>query len=134
MINIPDILNEQKNLLYSYYSNRERINYEYKPKIISNYERKIRSFNNSNNCSTNEEKSYEKYLIIGNDSKNVDIKEEPNLDLESKDSMNLKLDNCITIVLPEIKLSDYKESISLNGISELYNKCIIGSRIFPAYL
>ena len=48
--------------------------------------------------------------------------------------MNLKLDNCITIVLPEIKLSDYKESISLNGISELYNKCIIGSRIFPAYL
>jgi len=30
--------------------------------------------------------------------------------------MNLKLDNSITIVLPEIKLSDYKESIYLNGI------------------
>ena len=36
------------------------------------------------------------------------IKEKPNLDHESNDSMNLQLDNSIIIVLPEIKLSDYK--------------------------
>ena len=36
--------------------------------------------------------------------------------------------------MTEIKLSDYKENISLNDILELYNKWIIGSRIFPAYL
>ena len=132
MVTIPEIVNEQMNLLYSYYSIREKENFEYQPKIISNYQRQIRAFNKNN--SINEEKGYEKYLIIGNDSKAVDINEKPNLNLESKDFMNLKLDNSITIILPEIKLSDYKENISLNGISELYNKSIIGSRIFPAYL
>lgn len=100
--------------MHSYYSTREWENYEYKPKIITNYQRQIRVFNINNKI--NEEKSYDKYLIIGNYIKNVNINEKPNLDLENKDSMNLKLDNSITIVLPEIKLSDYKESIYLNGI------------------
>ena len=131
IVNFPNIMNEQKNLLFDYYSIKLNENYKYKPKIILNYEKQLKSFNNNN---IDEEGSYEKYLIIGNICQKADINKEQSLDNENKDTMNLKLDNSITLVLPEINLSDYQKCISLNGISELYSKCIIGSRIFPAYL
>ena len=51
-----------------------------------------------------------------------------------EDKLNLKLDNSISMILPEVDLEKYKENISINKILELYNSIIIGSRIFPAYL
>jgi len=47
--NLPNIMNEQKNLLFYYYSIKLKENYKYKPKIILNYEKQLKSFNNNNN-------------------------------------------------------------------------------------
>ena len=132
IINDPNIKNEQKNLLLSYYSIRDKNDIDYKPKLIMNYEKQFRNFNKE--IEKNEETKSQKYLIIGNECKEVNINEKPKYEDDNKNSSNLKLDNSISIVLPEIKLSIYKEKLSLNSICELFNKCIIGSRIFPAYL
>ena len=133
VIDIPNIQSEQKNLLLSYYTIKNRNKRDYKPKLIINYEKQFRNFNNQKE--NKEEIKSKKFLIIGNECKEVNINEKPRYDDEdNKNSSNLKLDNSVTIVLPEIKLSTYKEHLSLNNIYELFNKCIIGSRIFPAYL
>ena len=96
-----------------------------------NYERQFQSMKNKDN---NLEKiSSEKYLIIGNQCNPVDKKEKSNFEI-LEDKLNLKLDNSISMILPEVDLEKYKENISINKILELYNSIIIGSRIFPAYL
>ena len=126
----PDAPEEQKNLLISYYT----INLESplrKPNILINYEKLIESFNNI--IDNKKIILSEKYLIIGNQSKPIDKNEKPIFD-NLDDKLNLKLDNSITMILPEVELSKYQESLSLNKILELYNTVLIGSRIFPAYL
>ena len=126
---LPDSSEQQKKLLISYYSIDSNI-IENNPKIISNYEKQFNTFNRKNN---NEIISSEKYLIIGNNSNPVDRDEKQNLE-NTEDKLNLKLDNSITMILPEVDLANYQDNLSLNKILELYNALIIGSRILPAYL
>jgi len=128
---LPDASEEQKKLLISFYS-IDPLKIEDKPKILTNYEKQITAFRRD--IDNNEEIIMsEKYLIIGNQSNPVDKKEGQNLD-NLDDRLNLKLDNSINMVLPEVELTKYKEYLSLNKILELYNAVIIGSRILPAYL
>ena len=128
---LPDIYEEQKKLLLSYYSIDSR-QIEDKPKILTNFEKLFKSF--KKDIDNNEEIIMsEKYLIIGNQSNPVDIREGQKLD-NLEDKLNLKLDNSIKMILPEVELTKYQENLSLNKILELYNSVIIGSRIFPAYL
>ena len=133
IITVPDIEKEQKNMLDSYYQKITNIrNYrDYTPKILINYKKYFENFDKD---IIKEDNKSQKYLIIGNECKEVDINTKQEYDKENKDSTNLKLDNSVTIVLPEIDLSKYKEHITLNNIYELLNRCIIGARIFPAYL
>lgn len=120
----------QKNLLINYYSINNANFLEQKPRILINYERQIKNFKSLKK----EEETSQKFLIIGNESSPVDINEKQKIDEDIKDLLNLKLDNSININLPEIQLQDYNRNITLSGYSELYNKCIISSRILPAYL
>ena len=126
---LPDTFEQQKNLLIKYYSIDSNI-IENNPKIISNYDKQFKIFNNKDN---NEIISSEKYLIIGNQSNPVNKNEKQNLE-NIEDKLNLKLDNSITMILPEVDLAKYQDNLSLNKILELYNAVIIGSRILPAYL
>ena len=128
---LPDAKEEQKKLLISYYS-IDPFQLENKPKILANLEKQLTSFRRD--IDNNEEIIMsEKYLIIGNQSNPVNKKEEQKLD-NIDDKLNLKLDNSIKMILPEVELKKYKDHLSLNSILELYNAVIIGSRIFPAYL
>ena len=127
-----DMQNEQKKLLFEYYSIISNQNEcPPPPDIMRSYQRKLKSLKNDKD--NKEIKSYEKFLIIGHHIKPVDKNEKQkieNIDLK----LNLKIDNSIPIQLPEIDLIKYQKNLSLNNIFELYNKLIIGSRIFPAYL
>jgi len=127
---LPDAPDQQKNLLISYYSIDKHLN-ENIPKILNNYELQFKSFKNENN--DKEIISSEKFLIVGNQNNPVDKNEKQNLD-DLEDKLNLKLDNSISMTLPEVDLNKYQENLSLNKILELYNALIIGSRILPAYL
>ncbi len=127
---LPDALEQQKKLLISYYSIGQNLA-ENNPKILTNYEKQFKSFKKESNdkeiiCS-------EKYLIVGNKSSPVDKEEKQNFD-KLDDKLNLKLDNSISMILPEVDLAKYQQNLSLNKILELYNALIIGSRILPAYL
>ena len=130
ILNIPGMEEIQKNLLINYYSINNANFLEQKPRILINYERQIKNFKSLKK----EEETSQKFLIIGNESSPVDINEKQKIDEDIKDLLNLKLDNSININLPEIQLQDYNRNITLSGYSELYNKCIISSRILPAYL
>ena len=132
-INNPDIQIEQKNLLFSYYSIKdgENIDINY-PNLIINYQKQFKNFFEEKKNDGEENKS-EKYLLIGNGCKQVNIDEKPKYE-ENKNSSKLKFNDSISIVLPEIELNYYNEHLSLKNLNELFNKCIIGSRIFPAYL
>ena len=133
-INHPDFLKEQKQLLFSYYSfskydfNRTK----FRPKILENYENQLKAIEIEKDKI--KKNSTQKYLIIGNQINQVDINEKPKIEvLDNK--FDLKLNNLsIAIILPEIELIQYQKNYTLNKVLELYNKLIIGSRIFPAYL
>ena len=125
------IIEEQKNLLFTYYSIIDSPQKEFQPSIIEIYKRQLEIFINKNQ----EIKSVsKKYLIIGNRINQVNKEMKNQLEI-SDDELNLKIDtNSIIMILPEIELLKYKNNFSLNKIIELYNKLILGSRIFPAYL
>ena len=129
ILNITEFQIEQIELLLEYYSIKENIEIE-EPKLITNYEKKYKSFNNIKQ--DEKENRYEKYLIFGNECKEVNINEKPNYKKENNNFFNLKLENDFNIEeLPEIKLYD---KLSLDYIINLYNECLIMTRIFPIYL
>ena len=73
----PDILKEQTKLLFEYYSiDPNQVEIGSLPKIIIDYERKIKSF--LNDIDKIEIISSEKFLIIGNQIKPVNKREKPN--------------------------------------------------------
>ena len=127
---LPDAPEQQTKLLISYYSIKPNqvVN---NPKILTNYEKQFKSFKKKSD--DKEIISSEKYLIVGNKSNAVDKDEKQKFD-NLDDKLNLKLDNSISMILPEVDLARYQENLSLNKILELYNALIIGSRILPAYL
>ncbi len=129
-IMIPDSPKQQKNLLFNYYS-IDKNQVENEPKILENYNKQFINFNNEKD--DKEIISSEKYLIVGNQSNPVDKDEKQKFD-DLDDKLNLKLDNSISMILPEVDLKKYQDNLSLNKILELYNALIIGSRILPAYL
>ena len=130
IIFVPNILEEQKKLLFNYYSINLNENFETTPKILLNYERLIKE--------SKKQKSKEivsnKFLIIGNNCKPVNFDEKPKLDKEIEEPFKLNIDNSINIYLPDINLSDYKDHISLSGYCDLFYKFIICSRILPVYI
>ena len=127
---LPDAPEQQRKLLISYYSIKPNqvVN---NPKILTNYEKQFKSFKKKSD--DKEIISSEKYLIVGNKSNAVDKDEKQKFD-NLDDKLNLKLDNSISMILPEVDLARYQENLSLNKILELYNALIIGSRILPSYL
>ena len=128
ILNIPNFQKEQIELLFDYYSIDENIDNE-EPNLITEFEK---IFNNINNKNLDEKEiKYGKYLIIGNECKEVNINEETNYKKENNNLFNLKIDNYINFELPEIDLND---NLSLDDIINLYNKCLIVTRIFPIYL
>ena len=133
---IPESKEIQKKLLFSYYSieqNQKNKN-EDKPKIIIDFENKIKPFlKNIDNNIEIEIISSKKFLIIGNQNNPINENEGQKFEIKD-DELNLKLDNSINILLPEINLKILKDNISLNKILEIYNASIIGCRIYPAYL
>ena len=104
-VTLPDAKEEQKRLLIFYYS-IDPNQIEDKPKILINFEKQFISFRRD--IDNNEEIIMsEKYLIIGNQSNPVDKKEEQKLD-NLDDKLNLKLDNSIKMILPEVELKNIK--------------------------
>ena len=129
-INIPGIEKEQKDLLFQYYSINENEIIEEKLNIFENYEKQSKDIKKQEI----REISSNRFLIIGDDSKPIDKLEKPKDIEDTNNPFKLTIDNSIQIDLPEISISDFKKDLTLLAYSELYNNCIICSRILPAYL
>ena len=128
----PDLLEEQKNLLFNFYSIEQPSRSEQLPNIIQTYDKKkVMSFKNT--IIDKEKKSYKKFLIVADESKNAEENEKQSIE-KSDIKVIIKMDNSTPMQLPKIDLEKYQQNLSLNNILELYNNIIIGSRIFPAYL